>query len=83
MITLAGLLILLVLIVIICENNLQNYVIRALPGVGIFAVVWAGVSIRRARARRRERLGYQPLSFDEIRKARTKLAKDRSRRSPH
>ena len=76
MITLAGLFILIVLTFLICENHLENYVIRALPGVGVFAVIWAGVAIRRARARRRERLGYPPLSFDEVRKARSKLTKN-------
>ena len=76
MITLAGLFFFIVLTVVICENHLQDYVIRALPAVGVFAVVWAGVTVRRARARRRERLGYPPLSYDELRKARSKLTKN-------
>jgi len=74
--TLAGMFFLIVLATALCANNLETYVVRALPGVGVFAVVWIGVIIRRARARRRERLGYPPLSFDELRKARSKLTKN-------
>ena len=77
MITLAGLLMLLVVIALLCEYNVQGYVLRALPGAGVFAVIWAGVTTRRVRARRRERLVCPPLSFDERRKARSKLVKCR------
>jgi hypothetical protein len=78
MITLAGMFILIVLATALWANNLQDYVIRALPGVGVFAVVWIGVSIHRARANRRQRLDRRPLSFDELRKARSKLMKSRT-----
>jgi uncharacterized membrane protein YhaH (DUF805 family) len=77
MITLAGMFMLIVLVTALCANNLQDYVIRALPGVGVFMGVWIALTIRRARARRRERLGYPRLSFDELSKARSKLVKAR------
>jgi hypothetical protein len=78
MITLAALLILLVASAIIYTNNLQRYFMPALPGAAILVIIWMGVSIARARARRRERVGRAPLSIDELRKARSKLVKRQS-----
>ncbi|MDE3069039.1 MAG: hypothetical protein KGJ60_16025, partial [Verrucomicrobiota bacterium] len=49
-----------------------------LPGVGIFAVALVWRTIRRLRARRRDRLTFSPLSRDELRKARSKLRKGKS-----
>src|SRR6267378_3483572 len=69
---------LIALIAIINETGLTQYIIPALPWTGVLAVVWAGVAIRRAWARRRERLQHPPLSCDELRVARSKLVKDRN-----
>lgn len=68
------------LIAIINETGLTQYVTSSLPWMGVLAVVWAGTAIRRARARRRERLQHPPLSCDELRVARSKLVKVRNRK---
>jgi len=54
-VTLAGLLGLLLLGAILCENEHYKYLVPALPVLALFAVVRAGLGIRRAWARRRER----------------------------
>jgi hypothetical protein len=58
---------------IIQVNGLQEYLIYVWPPLVIVALVWACIAIRRARARRRERLHRQPLSQDELRAALSKL----------
>ena len=78
MATLAGLFILIVVASVMWGENLQTYAVRALPGIGVIAVVWVAVTIRRARARCRQRLSRGPLSYDELRKARSKLVKSQS-----
>ena len=58
---------------IIQVHGLQEYLIYVWPPLVIVALVWACIAIRRARARRRERLHRQPLSQDELRAALSKL----------
>lgn len=67
------------LFAIIKETGLIQYVIPTLLWMSVLAAAWAVVVIRRARARRRVRLEHPPLSCDELRVARSKLVKDRSR----
>jgi|ERR1043166_1812765 uncharacterized membrane protein len=68
------------LIALVKEAGLTQYIMPALPWMGVFAATWAGVAIRRGRERRRERLQRPPLSCDELRAARSKLVKDRNRK---
>jgi hypothetical protein len=77
MLTLAGVFLLVVVGTLIVGNNLQGYVLGALPPAGIFLLVWAGVAFTRARARSMQRLGSAPLSYDELHKARSKLVRNR------
>ena len=58
---------------IIQVNALQEYLIYVWPPLAIASLIWACLAIRRARARRRERLHRQPLSPDELRAALSKL----------
>lgn len=67
-----------VLIAVLSETGARDYVLPALPWIGVFALAWAARAIRRARARRRERLERHPLSRDELRVARSRLMKDRN-----
>ena len=76
---LAGLVVLAALATIICTTELYKYLLPVLPVIGVVALAWAGVAIRRARARRHERLHHSPLSRDELRVARSKLVKDPNR----
>jgi len=59
-------------------NNLREYFLPALPGIGILLVALSWRIIRRARKRGREQLKYSPLSRDELLKARSKLTKNRN-----
>jgi hypothetical protein len=79
LLTLAVLLILLFLAAMIQATQLQEYLLPALAVILVLAVAWVGVGIRRARARRSERMPSSPLSRDELRVARSKLVKDRNR----
>jgi hypothetical protein len=63
------------------EKESRNNVIRVLPAVALAAAAWIAVSIRRSLARRRERLRFPQLSSDELRVARSKLMKERDRKS--
>jgi hypothetical protein len=65
----------LVLAIIVCRSELLRFVLPVLPGLGLLAVAWVCVAIRRACVRRRERLLRSPLSDDELRVARLKLRK--------
>ena len=76
---LAGLVVLAALTTILCTTELYKYLLPVLPVIGVPALAWAGVAIRRARARRRQRLERSPLSRDELRVARSKLVKDVNR----
>ncbi len=58
--TLGGLLFLLVVLVIICSTGLHKYLLPGLPAIGVLALIWVGSAIRRARARRRQRLDRPP-----------------------
>jgi hypothetical protein len=62
-----------VVFMIICASDLPEHYPYALPGVGLVAAAWTWRVMRRARADRRERLPYSPLSRDELRVARSKL----------
>ncbi len=77
--TIGGLLVLLGLAGIICGLGLHKYLLPALPGILLLTLAWAGVAIRRARARRRQRLDHSPLSRDELRVARSKLVRHTNR----
>ena len=55
------------------ENRFQQFVVPALPGIGIFFIAFSYWRIRRMRKRRQERLKYATLSRDELAKARSKL----------
>jgi hypothetical protein len=55
------------------ENGFQQFVVPALPGIGIFFIAFSYWRIRRMRKRRQERLKYATLSRDELAKARSKL----------
>jgi hypothetical protein len=78
LLTLAGLFILLCLAAILLSTEIYKYFLPALPVIVLLAIAWVTVVIRRARARRRERLHWSPLSRDELRVARSKLMKDRN-----
>jgi hypothetical protein len=52
-----------------------------LPLMGMYACSWGWSAFRVARANRRNKLRYPPLSCDELRVARSKLMKDRNVRS--
>ena len=54
-------------------NGFQQFVLPALPGIGIFLIVLSCWCIRRMRKRRQEQLKYAALSRDELAKARSKL----------
>jgi hypothetical protein len=58
---------------VICAYELQEYLPDFLPGAGVFLLVWAGLGIRRMRARRLDGYKSSPLSRDELSKARSKL----------
>jgi purine-cytosine permease-like protein len=58
---------------VICAYELQGYLPDALPGGGVFLLVWVVLGIRRMRARRLDRYKSSPLSRDELSKARSKL----------
>ena len=76
---LAGLACLAALAVIICVTELYKYLLPMLPVIALVAAAWVGMTIHRARGRRRERLHRSPLSRDELRVARSKLVKDANR----
>ena len=49
-----------------------------LPVMGLYFLAWGWSAFRLARANRRNKLRYSPLSRDELRVARSKLLKDRN-----
>ena len=67
-----------ILVAILRETGLHEEMIPARPGIGVLVVAWAGVAIRRARARWREQAPPRRLPRDELRVARSKLMKDRN-----
>jgi len=58
-----------------------DHVMAFLPGLGVFAAAMVCVAWRRKRKRQRERAPIGPLSCDELRVARSKLTRDRNRKS--
>lgn len=77
MFALAGCFAVVALCIVVCQSELLRFVLPILSGLGLLAVVWICVAIRRARVRRRERLLRPSLSDDELRVARLKLQKHR------
>lgn len=76
MLALAGFFGLLIAAATIYQTRIWQYVVPALPAIGL---VWACKAIQRAR--RPERLQRSPLSCDELRVARSKLVKARNAKS--
>jgi len=54
-------------------NDLQQFIVPALPGIGIFLIALSWWGIRRMRKRRQETLKYAALSRNELANARSKL----------
>ena len=77
-ITLGCLFILLIAVAIVCANNLQQYLVQALPAVALLLLGWTCAVFRRGRCQRAEPHHRNPLSEDELRAARSKLTKNRS-----
>jgi hypothetical protein len=77
-VTLAVLLGLLPLAGVLFDQDRLKNLLPAVPVVGLFALLWAGLAIRRLRVRRRERWQCLPLSGDELRVARSKLKRSRT-----
>ena len=75
LVTLAGIVGLCILAAIIQGTGLDRYWIYVVPPLAIGALAWNFVEIRRARARRRDRLPRQPLSPNELHAAFLKLKK--------
>jgi hypothetical protein len=55
------------------ESGLEKYSLAALSGLGILVLAWGSCSFRRARTRHRAKLRHDPLSRDELCRARSKL----------
>jgi hypothetical protein len=51
-----------------------------LPMMGLYVLAWGWSAFRLARANRRNKLQYSPLSRDELRAARSKLLNNQNRR---
>lgn len=58
---------------IVGVNSWTDFVLPALPGIGIFTLILGWRLIRRARRRRQEQIKFAELSRDEMSKARSKL----------
>ncbi len=58
---------------ILSEFGKEEYIVEALPGLGILLLAWAFLRFRQAYVRDREKLPRRPLSRDELRIARSKL----------
>ncbi len=76
-IALAGVFILVLLCAWFCASGLLQYLGPVQPWLGLLAAIWACASLRRALARRRERLQRVPLSDHELQVARARLLKSR------
>ena len=59
----------------------SEYLLYLWPGIGLLAAGFGWSVFRRARARRRNRWNYRPLSCDEVCVARSKLLRDRNVRN--
>ena len=54
-------------------DNFREFVLSALPGIGVLLLILCWCIVRRAWKRRQDQLKYQALSRDELVKARSKL----------
>jgi hypothetical protein len=63
------------------EEGSQPFIIVFGAGIALWMATWSIATLRRAFGRRRDRLRHPPLSCDELRVARSKLLKNRSRES--
>src|SRR5688572_3814738 len=68
----------LVFIAILIRTGIHQYLLPALPVVAIYFAIGTVRTWRRMRALRKQRPECGPLSRDELRKARSKLVKDRN-----
>lgn len=79
LITLGTLFIALALVAIIYANNLQQYIVKALPFAGVLIFVWTLNAVRRARRQSTGGNISGRLSDDELIKARSKLGRKQGR----
>jgi hypothetical protein len=77
LVALAAFLGLVLVAAIAIHSELRQYLVAALPWLGLLLVVWSCRALIRARTRRRERLPHAPLSDDELAKARRRLGSGR------
>jgi hypothetical protein len=77
LLTLAGFFILVVGIAVLYRSGFHEHLVFALPVLGGYLVIWATKAFRRGRMFRGEPPPDGPLSRDELRKARSKLVKNR------
>ena len=78
MLSLVGFFISLIVIDILIRTGFYQHLLPVLPIVAIYIVIWMVKAWRRMRALRNQRPECGPLSRDELRKARSKLVKDRN-----
>ena len=78
MLSLVGFFASLVVIAILIHTGVHRHLLPALPVVAIYFAIWTVRTWRRMLALRKERPEFGPLSRDELRKARSKLVKDRN-----
>lgn len=77
LLSLVGLFLSLLVIGILIRTGFHQYLLPALPIVTIYFAIWMVKAWRRMRALRNQRPERGPLSRDELRKARSKLVKNR------
>ena len=76
-VSLIGFFISLVLIGVIIHTGFYQHLLPAFPIAGIYCGVWAWRMWKQMRQQHSQRAECGPLSRDELRKARSKLVKDR------
>ncbi len=77
MLSLVGFFISLVVFGIIIHTGFYQHLLPVLPVVAVYFAIWTVKTYRRMRLLRNARPERGPLSRDELRKARSKLVKDR------
>jgi hypothetical protein len=77
MLSLAGFFISLLVIGLIIRSGFYQHLLPVLPVVAVYFAIWTVKTYQRMRALRNARPECGPLSRDELRKARSKLVKDR------
>ena len=77
MLTLIGFFISLVLVGVVIRTGFYQHLLPVFPIAAVYFAVWAFRTWRRMRDQRSQRAECGPLSRDELRKARSKLVKDR------